>query len=746
MAQTLRKKQEPTGAYNRLVKTTCGNCPAGCGLKVFLDNDKIVDIYGDEEHPTNKGSICPKGMLSLHHLGNPARLQVPQIREKLSEPFSEVSWPEALDFIADKLEQSANRSGRQSVQVAGWETDPFAYTAGATWFAAHYGAGSIPSQFYPPNFGATGVVQRMFGVPGHQMLMNTPRDWAASHCILVFRSDLAASDPISMGPVLDARDRGVTLLAIDSKKTITTSRAQCALLVKPGTEAIALKGLIHLLLKDGLVNQEFLSNWTEGIAPLAPLVSSCDPASVAAQCGVDLESFLQMADLLRKNSQPLQVIAGDWDSRRSLADEELLLCGSLVALTGSVGIPGGGLNLLCTSPFNWPEMVNGQSNGSQRLKDYKASLCLPKLLTKTKPPLETLFCHGNLYPRLGGGEAVRSAWDKINLVVHLGSYPSETHHRAHVSLPMSYWLEYESLLSTSNGRALQWHHKAVEPSSQCRSPLEFWTDLAHRCGLGEQFPWMGSDGHTDHRQAADFFLGKCPLTRKASVDLLDPESNPPGGLLWPCTDDNDLAFEDTHFIKGNVRGPNILFQRRGNFSNSEHRFPTPSGRISFEGLSSIHPQVAAPSPDELYPLTLISGALVDYVPEFGFFVGNRRPEAASPLVKIHPQIGRLLNINNGDMVVVENDLGAITGPAWFSDEVSLGTLWCPEGIDLQQPHFPAAGPRSLFPLQPGGSCEASRARVTLYRQGGNREQSQKLLTSFLSQLPGELPLDEEKIA
>lgn len=729
-----------------MLKTTCGNCPAGCGLKVFLQDHEIVDIFGDEDHPTNKGSICPKGMLSHYHLSNPDRLTAPQIREKASEPFSTVSWPEALEFIAAKLEKTVERHGRQAVRVAGWEADPFSYTAGATWFAAHYGAGNIPSQFYPSSFGDTGVVQRMFGVPGHRMLMNTPRDWAASQCILVFRSDLAATDPMTVGPLLDARDRGATLLAIDSKKTITTSRAQFSLLVKPGTEAIALKGLVHLLLRDGLISQKFLAEWTDGIAPLAPLVSACGPETVARQCGVRQEDLLEMAALLGKSNRPLQVIAGDWFSRRFLADEELCLCGALVTLTGSVGIPGGGLNLLCGSPFSWPEMIAGQPTAGRRPPNYKASQCLSKLLSDPETQVGALFCHGNIYPRLGGGGAVQDALDKIPLIVQLGSYPDETHHRAHVSLPMSYWLEYEGLLPTSNGRALQWHHKVVEAPGQCRSPLEFWTDLAHLCGLGEHFPWRGSDGSTDHRRAADYFLGNCPLTAKASIDLLDPETNPSGGLLWPCTNDEDLAFEDNYFIKGNVRGPNILFQRQKNFPLSERRFPTPSGRITFEGLDVRPPNGAVLPPAEHYPLTLIVGTLVDCIAEFGFFVGNRKPGEGSPFIKIHPQVARLLGISGGTPVVVENELGSVVGPAWLSDEVAPGTVWCPEAVDPRQPHFSAQSPRSLFSLLPGASCETSRTKVTLYKQGENRDQSRKLVEAFLAQREGGQPLAGEKDA
>ena len=66
----IRKKQDTIREYGSMRRTTCCNCPAGCGLKVFLNGDTIVDIYGDEEHPINKGAFCTKGLLSYFHLKN----------------------------------------------------------------------------------------------------------------------------------------------------------------------------------------------------------------------------------------------------------------------------------------------------------------------------------------------------------------------------------------------------------------------------------------------------------------------------------------------------------------------------------------------------------------------------------------------------------------------------------------------------------------------------------------------------
>ena len=133
---------------------------------------------------------------------------------------------------------------------------------------------------------------------------------------------------------------------------------------------------------------------------------------------------------------------------------------------------------------------------------------------------------------------------------------------------------------------------------------------------------------------------------------------------------------------------------------------------------------------------------MDYVPEFGFFTSNRPPQAFSPMVKLHPQIGRLLNIGPGDLVVVENELGSFIGPAWLSDEVSAATLWCPEGSDPP----PAAlrrrqPPPPVPPCSPGASCEASRTRGhPLPARRATGSTSRELLLGFLAARQEEPPL------
>ena len=203
---SLMKKQETTRAYDEVKKTTCGNCPAGCGLKVFLHKGKVVDIFGDEEHPINKGSVCPKGLLTHFHLGHPKRIVTAGIRRSTSEDFTQVSWNECSRLRPGRI-GTAYREARERVGRAlyGSESDPFEYLMGATWFAREIGMTVHTRETFPgPGIPARQHSREDVRHPAEPSLTNHPRDWCNSKCIVLYASDLARSDPITFGPIIDA--------------------------------------------------------------------------------------------------------------------------------------------------------------------------------------------------------------------------------------------------------------------------------------------------------------------------------------------------------------------------------------------------------------------------------------------------------------------------------------------------------------------------------------------------------------
>lgn len=712
-----RKIQETVRPFEYVSRTTCGNCPAGCGLKVFFKDGKPVDFFGDEEHPVNKGSLCPKGLLTYFHVSHPDRLKKPGIREDLEKPFKTVSWKEAVEFTAEKLEKFFKENGADSVAIFGSEADPFDYTAAGDLFARRFKAPLGPSRFFPHAFGPEGAAGRMFGVSAAELLTNSPRDWCNSRCILLYCCDLAVSAPISFGPVLDARDRGTTLLSIGLKESITSSKAAMSIRVKPGSQSALLGGIINLLITKGYVDHDFIAGWTEGFDLLKAEVGKFSPETVSKICEVEAQQLEQFVDLLGRTG-PVQVIAGDRSSRRFLTDADLCGCAAVACLRGSIGVPGGGVNFLGASPFFSGNEGGNESRGGR--------VSLERVLAAGRPPLTSLFWYGNPYTRLTGGREIRAALRNIPLVAHLSCYPNETYRQSHVSIPVSSLLEYEGIVHSGNGRAIQAHKKLIDPPGECHSPLEFWSDLASALGAPDCFDLEGAGDSTDRNGLfCDVLLERNPLTSALSSACLDPNRNLPGGVMWPCSNSAQLRLEATRFVQGTVRGENILFQRNRTYIASGRRFPTASGKIIFQSL----PENKSESEDPDYPLMLTAGPVVDHVEQFGGIVSDRRSGAGS-FITINPRLAEVIGAKEGESLTLENSRGRLCASTHLSDEVAAGVVWVPEGASSGEPGQ-CEGPMSLFSVPGQGCSPASFTMVTAYRTEADRDVSREKILRFL---------------
>ena len=685
----LVKKQEPTRVYHELKKTTCGNCPAGCGLKVFLHEGRVVDIFGDEEHPLNKGSVCPKGLLTHFHLGHPQRVLAAAIRRTTAEDFTPVSRVAALDHLRTRLEALVAQYGKESVVICGSESDPFEYRMGAAWFAFETGIGVEVDPLRASRSGRT--VEKMFGIPPRQLLTNHQRDCCNSRCIVLYASDLARSCSVTFGPILDARDRGAALVVIDHCPSRTSRMATDALIVRPGTRSTLLKGIIRSLLDRDLVDRDFIRRETRGFDALSAYLQPYTIERVAEICRVDPRAVGRLADRIGR-LWPVQVIAGDWASRDGLEDDDLHACALLACLRGSIGVPGGGLNFLDASPFA------GAEDGSVSRVDTDPH----EMLRQAK----ALICCGNLFGRSAELGRIPTASDP--LVVHLSLYPNTTRQRAHVSIPLSSWPEYDSVYGRGNSRVVQAHRRVVDPPGECRSPLEFWTALALALRPGIRTPWLAADGSVNHAAAADHFLGANPLTRRITFAQLDPQTQPPGGVLWPCIASEDLELERNRSIIGTVRGRSILFLHGQNYPGSDTRFPTSSGRIEFQ-----QPEAARQVETNFdFPLSLVVGVDVDFVEEFGHVVNDEITPAARPLFRIHRALAAAAGVGNGDTVTLRNDFGCVSGPVRIVPDIDPMVIRCPKGVEPCQLLYPYADPTALF--DPQGP--RAFARVILFKQ------------------------------
>ena len=287
-----------------------------------------------------------------------------------------------------------------------------------------------------------------------------------------------------------------------------------------------LNGILRLLISREFVDADFTSAWTgtsnngNGGWRLTPPKKS---RSSAALSSAELERFVEYL-----GKSPVQVIAGDWSQEVSFGCRAVRMRRNQLSERvhwhprGRGEFPRG-IALFFHAPGERQER-RGREHSLERLLVDRAGY------------ISSLFWYGNPRAALTGGKYSREALDKVPLIVHLSSYHNETCEHAHVSIPMSSWLEYDGLLATSNGRAIQCHKKVVDPPGQCRSPLEFWTDLAGAIGLS----LFGEGAVANGNAVYDSLLRQNPLTSAITFAGLDPMQKSPG-ILWPCTDPSQLS-------------------------------------------------------------------------------------------------------------------------------------------------------------------------------------------------------------
>ena len=485
--------------YDQVIRTVCGACPAGCGIKFYVKDGRTVDLLGDETHPVNRGALCAKGSAFFQHFYHSARLLQPAMRHAPDQDFSPCGWDEALNFAASRITAVIKAHGPSAVAVVASDGLDLGNRIGAARFSARLGAQILSPTQSPPD----AVAAAMFGMEAAPFLTVPPDEWTRDGCLLLLGGDPAVEYPVAFRHVLEALARQIPVIAVAPRYTATLSKADFAFQIRPGSEAAFLLALVKVVFEEGLPSSTFETR-------LAGLVKW--RAAAAGLSWEDVkrltwlpEASLRRAGLVWATHQPGVIIGGGVASPNTAR-----AAAGLLAVTGNFPFArqsekGGGWNWLAEPP--WPFLLDGDASpGANELA-----------------PIKAVVGTGNFWPRL---EAEGLA--QVEFVAHFGAYPDEAQGHAHVSFPAASWAEVEGL-HVAHDRRVQRHVPVVAPPGQTRAALEFWAGLADRLGLGDAFPWRTSDGQLDLRSFAQSLLDGSLLVAGLGLD----ELNAVGGVRWP---------------------------------------------------------------------------------------------------------------------------------------------------------------------------------------------------------------------
>jgi anaerobic selenocysteine-containing dehydrogenase len=617
-----------------------------CSMLVQVEDGRVVRIQGDQANPLTAGFACAKVNRDHELVHSAQRLAMPLRRTgpKGEGAFQPFGWDEALDEIV----------ARWKAIIA--EDGPLALLGYA--YSAHQGQlnrGLVNGLFH-----ALGTSRLQAGTVCDTCCETAwdftvgpvggadPLSVAQSDLIVSWGADLMATNVHLWAKVEDARKGGVQLIVIDPRRSRTAQRADWHIPIRIGTDAALALGVMHILVRDGLCDEDYIATHTVGFDRLkAEILPRFAPARVGEITGLaqrDVERFAALYGQAKASFIRL----GEGMTRLAGGGQALRAVALLPGVTGAYGRPGGGALLLTAASceLNYNAIRKPSGPAATRLVNH---LRLGEaLLDMGDPPIRGLFiaCNNPAVTNPDAGK-LRRALLRMDLftVVH-DPFLSETARYADIVLPAATYLETEDFYRSYGSYYMQWGHRAVAPFAQSRSNVHVAQALALRMGLEDRV----------FRMAPEEMLQELFCGASGTAAGIDP-----------------VRLRDA--------GPINIAPKSG------QQFRTASGKLEFYSAAMAN-QGLPPMPDwqpdareeadaQRWPLRLLTAP--------GYFqshtaysaVAFLRAREGQPCCILHPDEARERGLADGERVRLFNDLGDVGLVLRVSDEVQPGVVLVP---------------------------------------------------------------------
>ncbi len=517
---------------DRVFRTVCPrNCYCTCGMLVTVRDGRIVSIEGDPLNSATEGKICLKGISYAERVASEHRLRSPLRRTETGD-FKSVCWDEALYDISRRLQRLRADSGPLAVLYHEGSGSHGALSALADAFWNPFGG---PTRTHGDLCWPAGLEATRLTYGGN--LHNHPRLTRESRFILVWGHNPAETNIHQMRFILEAQEKGAVLAVVDPRSTDTTDAADIHLQPRPGTDAALALGIGHILVNAGLHDPAFLSERAFGFDAYRECVGKYPPEHVSEITGVSVEQIRELA-LAYGQTRPALLIAGFGLQRHHRAGQTVRALALLPALTGNIGISGGGWQYanLASHRLRTPPLP---PRPQRPIRSFPAARLGRAMQEAADPPIRAAWIEKanpvSQHPRTG---AVVQALARLDLLVVVDQFLTETARYAHYVLPAKSMFEEEDLVTAYWHPYLQLRTRILDPPAEVKTESEIWRLMCERFGFDTAY--FPSDPH-------------------ATLLEMLPDAN---------------LFERLE------RGP-VDLSAEGDIVWREGRFSTPSGKIEF---------------------------------------------------------------------------------------------------------------------------------------------------------------------
>ncbi|MEM7254063.1 MAG: molybdopterin-dependent oxidoreductase [Pseudomonadota bacterium] len=666
----------------RTLASSCWECSSNCGSVLHIQNERVVDIKPNRDHPNSQGAFCAKGVRGLPGVTyGSERLLHPlkRVGPRGSGQWEQIGWDEALATMGDQFAKVRSEYG--PLAIAGAVSGAF-FSRGAVMALLMRSLGS-PNWLINQDLcgGCRAVSDRITG-----LAIGNGEDIDNARTALIVGRNPSAADPVQWRQLQSAKKRGLSLVVIDPVKTPAAARADIWLQPHPGTDAAIALAMINVLIREQRYDRAFVEQWCHGFDALASRASEYTPQRAASLTGVTAEKIVDAARLYGEG--PSTFVSGHGIDAFSAGVQTFRAFHALVAISGNLDRPGGNLrakkpagfrrylDLIHDPAFRLAPETERQTLGADRFPLWAGpegwqTAChnpsvLDAVLTGKPYPVRAMYVSGvNIAVTYPDTDRTIDALRSLDFYVAAAHSMNPTTAWADVVLPKTTTLEEEEVTIAGAGSCVSFTQPAHAPLGEAKSDLEIGhlivRELATRDALHADFlPWP------TQRAFNEFLLGD------SSVSM--------------------AALEQSGFVEFSVE--------RGNFG--EQGFTTRTGKVELysERLAELGldplPNFVAPSPvNQDFPLILLTGER-----EKNYHHSRFRDQAwarkysPEPTVRMHPETATEYRLDDDIWVEIQTDVGRRPFRALVevTDRVAPGVIstgmgwWRPEA---EGPHFGA---------------------------------------------------------
>jgi anaerobic selenocysteine-containing dehydrogenase len=628
-----------------VIKGACPHdCPDTCALDVHVRDGIAIKVTGSAAHAPTAGVLCTKVARYTERTYHPDRLLHPmrRIGKKGEGRFERISWDEAISVIAERLRPIAAEDPEQIL--------PYSY-AGTMGLVQ----GESMSMRFFHKLGASFLDRTICasaGTAGHEITLGSrigiDVELADQAKLIIFWGSNAITSSVHFwARAQQAKRRGATLVAIDPYRSLTAEKCHTHIALLPGTDSALALGLMHVLIRDDLIDRDYVERHTLGFEVLRRRVGSYDPARVASICGITAAEIESLAHLygttrpaLIRANYGLQRARGGGTGMRNIA--------CLPALVGAFRDAAGGIFLSTSGNFEVdqhalkrPDLLAGRSP-----RTINMSTIGHALLDENAPIRAMIVYNANPVAVAPDSTRVIRGFAREDLfTVVLEHFQTDTADYADILLPATTQLEHLDVVKPYGHYYLVANNPAIAPLGECKPNSDIFRLLAREMGFTD--PCFG-ESDRDIAQAAVAEDWDFDTVRAAGWKRVGPPK--------------DVA----RFADGG--------------------FDTPSGKVEFFstraeelGLDPL-PDYIAPQEDtrspaaSRYPLAMISPPARNFLNSSFVNVQSLRASEGEPWLDIHPDDAAKRGVIGGTYVRVFNDRGSIELRARITDRARPGIV------------------------------------------------------------------------